>query len=97
MLYYIVLCQNTGNGNKIINARLRKLCFLNCFSANGSNFTSLGMFPLHGFEAKIVVFSWEMSANTRTKKNTYMPSYGGAHWIFLGEVKHKKQNDKSEQ
>ena len=55
------------------------------------------MFPLHGFEAKIVVFSSEMSANTRTKKNTYMPSYGGAHWIFLGEVKHKKQNDKSEQ
>jgi hypothetical protein len=82
---------------KIINARLRKLCFLNGFSANGSNFTSLGMFPLHGFEAKFVVFSWEMSTNTRTKKNTYIPGSEDTHWIFLGEVKHKKQNDKSEQ
>jgi hypothetical protein len=55
------------------------------------------MFPLHGFEAKFVVFSWEMSANTRTKKNTYIPGSEDTHWIFLGEVKHKKQNDKSEQ
>lgn len=57
------------------------------FSANGSNFTSLGMFPLHGF--------W--SENCRIFLGNERKYPEDTHWIFLGGVKHKKQNDKSEQ
>jgi len=66
MLYYIVLCQNTGTGNKITyKCAFEKIMFLELFFLQmGVISPVLACFHFTGFEAKIVVFSWEMSANT---------------------------------